>query len=381
MHEEGLNVCLRQSAPIALDAELSCARGELLALVGPSGSGKTSILRSIAGLMEAKEGRIVCDGAVWFDSHGDVNLTPQHRRVGVVFQHFALFPHLSALENIMEAMLEIPRPQRKLRAQDWLNRLHLQGLESRKSAQLSGGQQQRVALARALAREPRALLLDEPFSAVDRTTRETLFEELAGLRRELSMPVVLVTHDLDEALLLADRMTILAQGKTLQSGAPFDVVTRPDTMEVARLVGQKNLFRAGIVEHLPELGITIIEWRKRRLQARLQTEFAPRSQVTWTIPRSHLVLPSAGQPPRGGNVNKVRGRISALIRLGETAALSVDVDGAGRPPVFISVPLHMALDDRLSAGMDIDFSFLPEGIHLMPAGRSAAGTIREISEG
>jgi len=367
--EQGLQIHLRQVAPIPLDAEMFCARGELHALVGPSGSGKSTILHAIAGLMKAGEGRIACDGVTWFDSGASVSLSPRQRRVGVVFQQYALFPHLSALENVMEALLELPGSQRKLKAENWLERLHLRGLAHRRPAQLSGGQQQRVALARALAREPHALLLDEPFSAVDRITREVLFEELAELRRELHMPVVLVTHDLDEALMLADRMTILAQGRTQQTGAPIEVITRPNTAHVARLVGQKNIFRGGVVEHRVERGVTVIEWRKRRLQARLQPGFASGEQVTWTIPRSHLVLALAGPEGHAIDENRISGKVAALVRLGENAILSAEVDGAGRPPVFLSVPLHVVQSKGISVGTDIEFSFLAEGIHLMPVDR------------
>src|SRR5207237_7629343 len=123
------------------------------------------------------------------------------------------------------------------------------------------GQQQRVAVARALAREPKVLLLDEPFAAVDRATRERLYTELAELRRELSIPVILVTHDIDEALALSDRMTVLYRGRTLQTGVPFEVVSRPSSVQVAQLVGLKNVFRAGVLKHDHARRETLIEWR------------------------------------------------------------------------------------------------------------------------
>jgi molybdate transport system ATP-binding protein len=277
---------------------------------------------------------------------------------------------LSALENVMEALQDVPRSKREPKAKDWLERLHLHGLEDRKPAQLSGGQQQRVAVARALAREPRALLLDEPFSAVDRATREKLYEELAELRRDLSMPVVLVTHDLDEALMLADRMSILSHGRTLQAGPPFEVMTRPDTVQVARLVGQKNVFRAGVIEHLPERGVTIIEWRRRRLKARLQPGFAPGSQVAWTIPKSHLVLHTPDLHSNDGPENQASGKVSEFVRLGENVALTIHIDGPARPPLFMSVPLHLAQRDGIAPGAEIAVSFLAEGIHLMPSDRA-----------
>ena len=242
---EGIRVHLKQKGPIPLDATLQCAPGQVLALVGPSGSGKTTVLRAIAGLLRAGEGEIHSNGDCWFDSQHDIHIETRRRRVGYVFQNYALFPHLSALHNVMEAMLELPVAEREQRARDVLARVRRAGLEDRVPAALSGGQQQRVAVARALAREPQVLLLDEPFSAVDRATRQRLYRELAELRRGLAMPVILVTHDLDEALMLADQLCVLHQGRTLQVGEPYAVMTRPDSVEVAQLVGLRNVFRAG----------------------------------------------------------------------------------------------------------------------------------------
>ena len=389
----GLHLQLHCQLPMPMQVELHCEQNELLALVGPSGSGKSTLLRLIAGLVRpGAQARIECAGQLWFDAAQGVCLTPQQRRIGLVFQQYALFPHLSALHNVMEALGDLPLAQRASRARDWLHRLHLSGLEHRKPASLSGGQQQRVALARALAREPQALLLDEPFSAVDRVTREKLYEELAQLRRELSIPVLLVPHALDEALLLADRLCILHQGRTLQHGAPYEVLTRPCSAEVARLMGQKNIFRGGVIaQHPPSgghAGATLIEWRGRTLQARWQPQFAPGMQVAWSVPRSHLVLCPAAQALQSGedvarsfstqslvtqslhpSGNRVQGSVASMVRLGDNAALTILVDGPSRPPLFMSVPLHQVAQQQLAPGVTVALEFLAEGIHLMPGDR------------
>jgi molybdate transport system ATP-binding protein len=209
-----LSVRLQQTAPIPLDAEFDCGAGELVALVGPSGSGKTTLLRVIAGVARCAEGRVAIGDDTWFDSAAGVELSPQQRRVGLVFQSYALFPHLSALDNVA---LASPRSDPAGHARELLARMRLDGLAVRRPAQLSGGQQQRVALARALARDPQVLLLDEPFSAVDQVTRQDLYVELAELHRSLSIPMLLVTHDLQEAQRLADRMVILDEGPRCRS--------------------------------------------------------------------------------------------------------------------------------------------------------------------
>jgi molybdate transport system ATP-binding protein len=368
----GLQARLQQTAPIPLDVELQCAPQELLALVGPSGSGKSTVLRVIAGLARAAQGSVVCGGAPWLDTARRIDLSPRERRVGFVFQHYGLFPHLSAAANVMESMIELPRGERARRAHDLLARVHLEGMEHRLPAQLSGGQQQRVAVARALAREPHVLLLDEPFAAVDRATRERLYTELAELRRELAIPVVLVTHDLDEALMLADRMSVLYQGRTLQSGVPFEVVTRPATVQVAQLVGLKNVFRAGVVEHDVDRRETIIEWRRHRLRARARPEFAAGSQVTWAIPQGHVVLADGADP------NTLDGVVLQYVRLGNNAAITVAIGGADRPPLFLLVPLHIARERGIARGVVVRIVLLIEGIHLMPADAAAGEKDRRM---
>jgi molybdate transport system ATP-binding protein len=277
-----------------------------------------------------------------------------------------LFPHLTAVENVMEALLDYPAGERRRRAEALLARVHLGGLEARKPAALSGGQQQRVAVARALARQPEVLLLDEPFTSVDRATRERLYQELAELRRDLQMPVILVTHDLEEAVMLADRLTILSHGRTLQTGVPVDVMTRPDSVEVARLVGLKNIFEAQVVAHCLERQHTRIAWRGKQLVAALQPRFAPGTAVAWTIPASHVLLHHASRSAHGDRENPLAGTVAECLTLGERVAAVIYIDGRADAWLATTIPLHRVRRQGLALGARVTISLLAEGIHLMP---------------
>lgn len=234
--DRGLSVRVAQAAPFPLEAAFDVAPGEVLALVGPSGSGKTTVLRSIAGFHKPQTGRILCNGAAWFDSAARLSLPPRERRAGFVFQSYALFPHMTAVQNVMEALGDRPRGEREDAARSLLARVHLDTHGDRRPAELSGGEQQRVAVARALARRPDVLLMDEPFSAVDRMTRRKLRQELEELRRELPMPIILVTHDLDDVRRLADRLCVMHRGRILQSGKTADVLAHPADQTIAGLL-------------------------------------------------------------------------------------------------------------------------------------------------
>ncbi|GAB4387489.1 molybdenum ABC transporter ATP-binding protein [Albidovulum sp.] len=230
-----LRVAIEARAPVPLDLSFAVGRGEILALVGPSGSGKTTTLGTIAGLWRPASARVEVAGRPWLDTARGICLPPHRRRAGLVFQDYALFPHMTAAANVAAAMGDLPRAARRQEAERLLRLVHLDGLGRRRPAELSGGQKQRVALARALARRPEVLLLDEPFSALDRPTRAALQDEIIALRAALSMPVVLVTHDIGEAQMLADRMVVLDRGRALAAGTTAEVMADPAALRALGL--------------------------------------------------------------------------------------------------------------------------------------------------
>jgi molybdate transport system ATP-binding protein len=225
----------------ALDVAFEADR-ETVVLFGHSGSGKSVSLAAIAGLLRPDSGRIEVGGRAVFDSAAGIDLPPQRRNVGYVVQQLALFPHLTAAQNIEYGLVGASKDERRRRVAELVALLSLEGLEGRLPRQLSGGQQQRVALARALARPVDALLLDEPFSALDEALRGDLRRELLRLRSDLDVPVVFVTHDLREAYLLGDRIAVIDGGRLLQFAPREDVFQRPHSRRVAELTGVRNIF-------------------------------------------------------------------------------------------------------------------------------------------
>lgn len=253
-----LRVTLQAQGPIPLDLSFTAGKGELIALVGPSGSGKTTTLRTIAGFWQPETARVEVAGVTWNDTAAGVCLPAHRRRVGLVFQDYALFPHMTAAQNVATAMGDLPKAVRAAEAARLLRLVHLDGLDHRRPADLSGGQKQRVALARALARRPDVLLLDEPFSAVDRATRDRLHDELMGLRAELAMPVVLVTHDIGEAQALADRMVVIDGGRIVASGTAAAVMSDPVALRRLGLREIAAMLPARIVAHEQD-GVTRLD--------------------------------------------------------------------------------------------------------------------------
>ncbi len=363
-----LVVRLAQRAPMPLDVALSCAPGELVALVGPSGSGKTSVLRAIAGLLMPAEGRVTVGGETWLDTAKGVRLPPQRRSVGLVFQDYALFPHLDALDTVAIAMHDGSTEDKRTRARRLLERVNLEGFEGRRPDVLSGGQRQRVALARALARDPRVLLMDEPFSAVDQVTRDRLKRELAGMRRSLNIPIVLVTHDIEEAVTLADRIAVLHRGRLMMTGTPEDVRLRPATATIAKLMGQTNLFDGTLDRAASERKPGRLLWRGLVLDVSRTGSFAAGQRVSWLAPADHVLLHRRARPVGDGLLNPVTGTVTALVTLGERTAVTFRATGADAPMLNFNVSTRTVRNGDIAQGADVTVSLLPEGIHLMPAG-------------
>lgn len=233
----------KRLAAYNLNVEFSCG-ADPLAVLGPSGAGKSMTLRCIAGLERPARGRIVLDGRVLFDSSQGVNLPSRERRIGMLFQHYALFPHLTVAENISFGLDGRPAAERFARVKRQIAQAHLVDFENRSPRELSGGEQQRVALARALAIEPQALLLDEPLSALDTHLRAQIERQLIDTLAAFRRPALFVTHNMEEAYRMATNLLVLTKGRVVALGPKEEIFRHPPSLEVARLTGLKNSSRA-----------------------------------------------------------------------------------------------------------------------------------------
>ena len=310
------NVIKRFGATIAVDGvSLEIQKGELFFLLGPSGCGKTTCLRMIAGFLEPDEGEILFDGR-------DVCRRPPHNRnVGMVFQTYALFPHMNVEQNIAYGLRfrKTERAGREKKVGEILERTRLEGLGRRMPSELSGGQQQRVALARALVIQPDVLLLDEPLSNLDTKLRVEVREEIRRIHREFRITSLYVTHDQDEALSLADRMAVMKDGRIAQEGAPREIYTRPRTEFVARFVGETNLLDGRVAETGGRLVIETPAGTVDPAPGGLAAGAAVRVSVR---PESvRLLEPGAGE---------VNARVVEMSFFGSTARLVLELEGGAK---------------------------------------------------
>jgi molybdate transport system ATP-binding protein len=229
-----------------LKVEFEAAAG-LTVLFGPSGAGKTLTLDAIAGFVNPTAGRILLNGRILFDAEARVSIPPQRRGCGYVFQNYALFPHMTLRQNLAFAAHRLPRLERHRRIAELLDRFALTDLAGRFPGELSGGQKQRGSIARALIAEPGILLLDEPGRGLDAALRSDLHAMVLEMKKALAAPLLLVTHDIEECFALGDRMLVYREGKILHRGAPLDLLRNPGTAEVARLLGDFNVYEAEVL--------------------------------------------------------------------------------------------------------------------------------------
>jgi ABC-type sulfate/molybdate transport systems ATPase subunit len=317
---------------------------ETLALVGPSGAGKTTVLHAVAGLVRPARGRIELDAEPLFDSERGIDLPPDRRRIGLVFQEYALFPHLSVEANVAFGGRE--------RAPELLERFRIAHLAKARPAELSGGERQRVALARALARNPAVLLLDEPMAALDAHTRAGVRAELQELLGELELPTVLVTHDFEDASALADRVGVIADGKLLQLGPPDELVAAPSDAFVAGFTGGNLLHgfarptREGdLTEVVLDGGAVVFSTDKA--EGRVGVVVYP-----WEVSIAHTAAADSA-------LNHVSAPISSLVTLGNRVRVQVG-------PLVGEVTAASAERLGLERGQVVVASFKATGARLVP---------------
>ena len=375
-----LHVSVEQSQPMPLKGSFQCESGQLLALVGPSGAGKTSLMRILSGLMQPHHGKVIVGDEIWCDTDNHICLPPQRRHVGMVFQDYALMPHFDAIENVSLPLLHLPRAERTKQAKQWLDHVGLTHAEQhRKPADLSGGQQQRVAVARALAREPRLMLLDEPFSAVDQMNRQSLYRLLADLRRDLAIPIILVTHDLNEARLLADQLVVIDNGQILQQGIPSDIYNAPRNARVADLVGIHNRFLGEWIGPTEPPGKGLLRWKgdgqkatqQPVLQVRDKGRIPAGQPVNWVIPSDGIALIKQQDISQE---NDFHAQVTESRHLGEINLLTLTVEEVAGAEFVLT--LSGSFRNSLSVGTRLGIRLDLSMVHVMPIRKG--GKARQI---
>lgn len=289
---------------------------ELVVLFGPSGSGKTTLFKCISGITELDDGKIIVGNKVYFDKDKKINLPIQKRNLGYVFQNYTLFPHMSVRKNIECGLKGWGKEAREERVLEMLSLLHIEELETRYPSQLSGGQKQRVALARALAPKPEILLLDEPFSALDLEIRTELAGKIKNLQTKIRIPLLFITHNLEEAFLLADKILVLYGGKAQQFGTPEEIFYYPKNLYVAGLVGISNVFDGAYVEKYDEESKSTV-LKSGDLSLRIKTQrFKAGDRVSWGIHPENITVLLPDSLSENQSDNTYPARIDNIVNKG-----------------------------------------------------------------
>ena len=353
-----------------LDLSLSLQKG-LTVLFGPSGAGKTLTLQTIAGLVEPDSGTIRLDGVVYFDKKGRVNLPIPRRRVGYVFQEPSLFPHMTVFENIAYGISNLPSEEKRQRVKHMIEKMRLSGLEKNFPHQISGGQKQRVALARALATSPLLLLLDEPFASLDHPVREKLRLDLFRIIEEDHVPVVFVTHDVEEAFVLSDEIVVLNDGKIEQVGTKEDIFYRPQTKSVAKFFGVKNIFYAKVANIHPEEGEMTVYVENRGFEASIPYRKGIREGewVHFCIrPEEIMILKEDRPVKRNLRANIFAGQIVRIVEKGSEHTLFFKQGQSDYDfEICISNLAYRSL--CIKEGQMVKVAFKWESIWLIPEGK------------
>ncbi len=341
--------------PLALDVALEVPARGCLALAGPSGAGKTSVLRIAAGLLRPQRGRVVCDGETWLDTERGIDLAPDRRRCGYVFQDYALFGHMSAWRNVAYGLPAGSRAERRARAVELLARFGLGDRAGARPAELSGGERQRVAVARALARRPAVLLLDEPLSALDARTRAAAARELAAVLRDTGVPALLVTHDFHEAALLGDRVGVLDAGEIVQVGDAAELSARPASAFVADFTGAVVL--TGTAAAGAD-GLTVVALEGGGTVASTDAAAGP---VAASVYPWEIVL-EPGAPERSSAQNHLAVEVVSVTAVGGRARVGL----AGGQPLVAEVSAAAVRELGLRPGVWVTASWKAAATRLAP---------------
>jgi len=351
----------------SLNLSLSLQKG-LTVLFGPSGAGKTLTLHTIAGLVEPDSGTIRLNGVVYFDKKGGVNLPIPRRRVGYVFQEPSLFPHMNVFENIAYGISGLSSEERTRRVKHMIDKMRLSGLEKNFPHQISGGQKQRVALARALVTSPLLLLLDEPFASLDHPVREELRLDLLRIREEDHVPIVFVTHDVEEAFILSDEIVVLNDGKVEQIGSKDDIFYRPQTQKVAKFFGVKNIFHGKIMEIHPEEGEMMVWVEDKGFESSIpyREGAVVGKWVYFCIrPEEIMVLKDDKRIKKSLMANIFTGKIARIVEKGSEHTLFFKQSRDGYD-FEISMPNLAYRSLRIKEGQLVKVAFKWESIWLIP---------------
>ncbi len=302
----------------SLDLSLNLQK-DLTVLFGPSGSGKSLMLQTIAGWMEPDAGTIRVNGLVYFDKKQTVNLPIHRRRIGYVLQEPSLFPHMTLFENIAYGAVGLPPGERRRKVYQMIERMRLNGLENHFPSQISGGQKQRAALARALAGSPLLFLLDEPFASLDSPVRQKLRLDLLRIRKEDNVPVIFVTHDVEEAFVLAEEIVVLNEGRVEQTGSKEEIFYHPQTHNVAKFFGAKNIFRGRIAEIRPAEGEMMVSVEEKNFRAVIpyREGAAIGEQILFCIRPEEIMILKEGKPIKANlQKNIFTGEIVRIVERG-----------------------------------------------------------------
>jgi iron(III) transport system ATP-binding protein len=353
----------------ALDSvSLEVKEGQFFTLLGPSGCGKTTMLRCIAGLETPDAGRILINGQAVVDAARRQFVPPNRRKIGMVFQSYAIWPHMNVFENVAFPLRVSPQKisedeiRRKVR--DALATIRMSDYESRQATRLSGGQQQRLAMARALVMNPRLLLLDEPLSNLDALLREAMRLELARLQKEHGITTNYVTHDQSEALALSDQIALMNHGRIVQTGTPQEIYRNPATAFVADFIGTTNLLRGDLVETGP--GRSVVTWNGQPLFSDAQCDAPMGEKVAISVRPSDIRI--CNSPKVEDPTNAVRGRVVQQSFLGTMIDYVVDVQG-------VEVRAWGSPHEIFKVGEDVNLRFRSDCMPVFKDDRQASAQV------